>query len=436
MRNKINTKVALVMFAVILMLCSGNIWAADESRQSPVDSEPENIWERDKVFGDMYGLRSDLAAHGVTLDVRLSQYYQAVTSGGVNTNDAYGGKIDYLFNVDAEKLGLGKGLKMFMHAETQFGNSVNGDAGAFAFPNTPMLYPLPGYRGTAITGLLFEQMMGDNFALAGGKINVVDLWTMMYPHTGGGVDGFMNTNMIASALPWFRWVNLSVMGGGFLVLTDDGQIEGGVLAFDSQNSTTTSGFNDLFEEGTAMVGLWRFFFDVNNKPGSLMFAAGASSRDYTSLEKTDWAVIPGEGLEAGEKDEAWTAAVYYDQVFWQCPDNDKQNMRFFTGWSISDGNPSFGKWGGFASVEGWGLVPNREKDRMGAGAFYNQLSGDFKDLTSTIGIEQENVWGTELYYNAEITPSFHLTPNLQLINNQNQSDSTAVILGLRAVIDF
>ena len=73
---------------------------------------------------------------------------------------------------------------------------------------------------------------------------------------------------------------------------------------------------------------------------------------------------------------------------------------------------------------------------MGAGAFYNQISSEFKNLTSTVGIDLENVWGTELYYNAEITPSFHVTPNLQFVNNQNQSDSTAVIVGLRAVIDF
>lgn len=103
---------------------------------------------------------------------------------------------------------------------------------------------------------------------------------------------------------------------------------------------------------------------------------------------------------------------------------------------MSDGNPSFGKWGGFASVEGWGLVPNREKDRMGVGSFYNQLSSEIKDLTSRVGIELENVWGTEVYYNAEITKSMHITGDIQFVNNQNRDDNTAVILGLRAVIDF
>ena len=63
MINKINTKAALIMFAVILMFCSGDIWAANDSKQT-ADVEPENIWARKKVLGDMYGLRSELAKHG------------------------------------------------------------------------------------------------------------------------------------------------------------------------------------------------------------------------------------------------------------------------------------------------------------------------------------------------------------------------------------
>jgi porin len=115
-----------------------------------------DICKRKKLFGDLYGLRSDLAEHGISLDLRSSQFYQGVTSGGVNTNDAYGGKFDYILKIDGHKLGLWEGFFVTMHAESQFGNSIGGDAGAFALPNTSMLYPLPDYRGTAITGLFFE----------------------------------------------------------------------------------------------------------------------------------------------------------------------------------------------------------------------------------------------------------------------------------------
>ena len=73
---------------------------------------------------------------------------------------------------------------------------------------------------------------------------------------------------------------------------------------------------------------------------------------------------------------------------------------------------------------------------MGVGGFFNQLSTDFKELTSTIGFNLRDTWGAELYYNAEITPWFHLTGDMQIIQNQNDNDEVVIIVGLRAVIDF
>lgn len=170
--KKLTVIMVLLVFAVAVQ-CYGET------------DDPDNIWCREKLSGDWGGFRSDLAEHGINIDVKMIHYQQGVTSGGANTNGAYGGKFDYLLNVDGEKAGLGRGFFVTLHAETQFGNSLVGDAGAFSFPNTSMLYPLPDYRGTAITGLLFQQALSENFVLAGGKINVLDLWTMMYPHTGG-----------------------------------------------------------------------------------------------------------------------------------------------------------------------------------------------------------------------------------------------------------
>ena len=73
---------------------------------------------------------------------------------------------------------------------------------------------------------------------------------------------------------------------------------------------------------------------------------------------------------------------------------------------------------------------------MGVGVFYHQLSSDLKDLASDIGGNLTDTWGAEAYYNIEITPWLHLTPNLQVIQNQNGNNDPAVIVGLRSVIEF
>ena len=72
---------------------------------------------------------------------------------------------------------------------------------------------------------------------------------------------------------------------------------------------------------------------------------------------------------------------------------------------------------------------------MGIGYFYQWLSDDFKNLPGRLAPLQ-NMQGGECYYNAEITPWFHITADLQIVEPAIQANDTAVVLGLRAKIDL
>jgi porin len=392
------------------------------------------IWTRPQLFGDWLGARSCLAQHGVIADLELTQFYQGVASGGADEAERYGGKFDYMFTFLSEPMGLWKGGTLIMHAESRFGEAIEGEAGALATPNTNMLYPLPGQNDTAITGLLYLQALNERFALVAGKVNSLDFWTMFYPNVGRGVDGFMNLNSLAAGMPWLRYVQLSENVAGVLAMKGQ-QPQGAVIVFDPNNSSATSGVNNLFDQGAAVLGIWRFFTDWNGKPGSHLFAGGWSSRNYTALDEVKVVVIPGQGLGLAPvpKAGAWTLGYYFDQVIWADPCNAKRKVQLFTGWSISDGNPSFSRWNAFVSVEGFGLIRCREQDRAGVAYFFNGLSDDFRRLVSPV-LALEEVQGVELYYNAAITPWFHLTGDLQVVDNEDEADDPALILGLRAKI--
>ena len=56
----------------------------------------------------------------------------------------------------------------------------------------------------AVTQFLVQQFLTKHFALVAGRVNSVDIWTMFYPENGGGVDAFMNVNMVAIAMPYLR----------------------------------------------------------------------------------------------------------------------------------------------------------------------------------------------------------------------------------------
>ena len=48
----------------------------------------------------------------------------------------------------------------------------------------------------------------------------------------------------------------------------------------------------------------------------------------------------------------------------------------------------------------------------------------------------EAVQGVEFYYNLQVTPWFHLTGDLQVVENGIETDDTAIILGLRGKLDL
>ena len=383
------------------------------------------------LFGDWLGARPWLTEHLIQPDLQLTQFYQGVSSGGNDQTFLYGGKLDYFFTI-------AKGL-IVMHAETRFGESLGpAETGAFTFANTNMLYPLPGEQVTSITGLLVNLPLSERIIVSAGKLNSVDFWTQFYPQVGRGVEGFMNLNVVAAGLPWLRYVNLSENAAGIQVLHERG-VQGGVVVFDLNNSTTTSGVGDLFNDGAGLLGVWRFFTNTFGLPGSHLFAGGWANREYTSLDPTDWTFLPGQGggLIPGEAGNPWSAAYYLEQVLWQDHRNTNRRAQLWTGWSISDGNPSFGRWSGFASIEGYGLLPGRTQDRMGIAYFFNQLSTGFKDLVSTLPDENlQNIHGGEFYYNYTITPSTRLTFDLQVVDTLNADDDAAIILGSRLHINL
>ena len=64
------------------------------------------------------------------------------------------------------------------------------------------------------------------------------------------------------------------------------------------------------------------------------------------------------------------------------------------------------------------------------------MSGDFKTLLGVGGVAFANLQGAEFYYNAAVTPWFHLTGDLQVIQPGMIANDTAVVAGLRANLRF
>jgi len=382
-----------------------------------------------------FGLVPKLAEHGIMYEASITQFYQGVASGGAEQRFRYGDKIDQYFIFDTEKLGLWKGGKLIMHGDTNLGQNSITDAAAFAPVNTAMLLPLPE-PVTAITHFQYEQELGHGWAATVGKFNFLDLWQVMYPNTGRGLEGFMNTSILA---PLNVVPSLPIVfdAAGVMKVGERG-LETVVMAIDTRNTQTVSGLDGLFENGVTIFAGQTFFTEFAGLPGSHAFFGTYATGEFTSFEPSGWIVTPaGAPLLApflSEKDGAWLGAYVLNQKLWMDPCSEKRNINLFGYAGFSDPDTSPYEWTIAASVEAFGLCRAREHDRMGIGYFYSGVSSTLKNDLALLGLQ--DLQGGEVYYNAEITPWFHLTADLQVIQTENSRQDTALAVGLRGKIDL
>jgi porin len=433
-----------LLFATLLLGAFAQTTQAQASTpdKEKASSSEKSIWARDKLTGDWGGLRTDLTKHGIDIDLRLSQYGQWVTSGGVDQSGQYGGTMDYRVNADGKKLlGSWDGLSLNMHARTRFGEDVNADAGDLVIQNTGLMMPAPAdYHNTDVTGLVVSQYLpffGGLANVTAGVLDVVDTLNGFFPNLGYGQEGFWNINSTVTALPWFGAVRgLSLYGAVAVTINEEFKmVESGFLVTGTENvSTSWSSLSDSFDD-VWMAAFHRFYWKMDDKMGYFMVFGGYSTREQPSNEKHDFIVIPGEGIESTEEENPWDIAFYLYQDFWQAEGDSDRKANFMIGGTVGPENPQFAQYHLFANVETYGLMATRPHDRIGVSGWKNWLSDDFKDLVS-VETDLRDLYGFELYYNFEVTPWSHLTADLQLVENEREDDSFAVIPGVRLVIDL
>ncbi len=177
---------------------------------------------------------------------------------------------------------------------------------------------------------------------------------------------------------------------------------------------------------------------IRDKLGFVMFVAGGGTKEYASNDPHDWLDFPGAGIGpvSTVKQQPWSTAYYLSQDIWQDRCNKNRKVNFLVAGSWADSNPSFFNWNVISHLEAYGLNPSRPGERMGIAGWYNGLTSDFKDLAATAGVPTRDNWGMEIYYHREITPWFHLTGDMQVLQNSSRQADSGMVLGFRAIVDL
>jgi porin len=386
--------------------------------------------ERDTLTGDWGGGRTWLKEHGITIKPRLTQFYQGLTAGAGDHGFEYGGKADLLLNADLGKLGLWNGFSMTVHAEYNFGQSVNGSGGTIAPVNTALYFPgIEGADRSDLSSVYFGQTFGDSVSLLFGKINIIDI-AASRPFAGGaGIDSFWNIVFVA---PPSGTVPPYLFGALLSVRTEPATF--GLWVYDPNDVVNKSGFEDPFADGITFRGSVEFPVTIAGRSGHQGFVATYSTMGGTERNTTLGLSLPGWPETFTTKNDRYYFAYTFDQYLYQSKQNPKEGFGLFGQFGISDGNPNRLYWSGHVGVGGTGLIPGRSLDNWGMGYYYLAPSTDLKNALAPVErIRDEQ--GLEIFYNFALTPWFILGADVQIIRPTLEND-TAVFIGLRNVIRF
>jgi porin len=411
--------------AVMTFMAASGIFASENA------SLAQPGWlEKETMIGDWGGARTWLQEHGITVSPRLSQFGQGMPSGDGNHGFEYGGKADVLLNADLSKLGLWNGFSMTVHAEYNFGHSVNGYGGTVAPVNTALYFPgMEGDDAFDLSSVYFGQKFGDDVSLVFGKINIVDIAAGKPFMGGAGIDSFWNAVFVASpsgAVPPY------LFGALLSVRTEPATF--GLWIYDPNDMANKTGFEDPFTDGVTFRGSVDFNVTIAGKSGHQGLVALYSTKDGNDLGSLDELLIPQWPGNVGTKDKRYYFAYTFDQYLYQSKANPQEGVGLFGQFGISDGNPNRLYCMAFMGVGGKGLIPGRSRDNWGAGYYYAGISPDLKDsLASVMTIDNEQ--GCEIFYNISVTPWLTMGADVQVID-PSLKDDTAVFSGVRTVVRF
>lgn len=390
-----------------------------------------DFWNQTTLTQNLFQRRPCLAEQGITFDADVAQFYTGVAAGGNEQEFRYAGHGDYVMNIDSGKLGGPQGLFVKLRAEHRFGESINSATGAIIPANILPELPVADSDQLYLTNVLFTQMFSETFGVFAGKLDTLDGDMNAFAH-GRGKTQFSNAAFVATPIG-LRTIVYSSLGTGFLIMRE-GEPIFTFTVINSTDTSRTSGFGELFANGASVIPELRLPTNLFGRPGHFLFGASWSSRNYAALEQDPFIVLPD--IPISRKTDSWSLYWNFDQYLFVAPNDSERGWGVFGRAGIADADTNPIAWFLSFGVGGNSPISSREADTFGLGWYYSATSDRLAPFINNILGGVGDGYGVEMFYNIEVTKWFHLTADMQVLRPARQTVDTALLVGLRAVIDL
>lgn len=388
------------------------------------------LYTTPQLTGDWFGTRTSLEEQGVTVLADSTNFYFGNVAGGVTRDFEFAGHGDYLMLVDGHKRWGLEGFSVKLRAEHRYGETLDDDVGAFFSPT--ILADLPKFDSERLylTNVLLMQAIGERVTVFAGKMDTLDGDMNAFAHGRGKTQfsnlGFVFNPIVAATVPY------STLGAGFVVVDQAQQPLLGFTVLNSQDTTGTSGFEQLFNDGVLLSAYLRLPTSFFALPGHQLLGGTWNNRLYNSIGD---AYIDYPDLVIPQTRASWSIFWNFDQYLVY----DEATQR---GWGpfgragIADDNTNPLAWFLSFGIGGNSPIESRSADRFGAGWFYASTSNQIGPVLESVFGPIGNGQGIELFYNYQLTPAIYITPDLQVLVPARQEVDTSLVVGVRAQLIF
>jgi porin len=417
--------IALVLLAV---LAAWLPWSTARG-QHVASLEPYGLCTTPQLTGDWFGARSSLAESGITFLSDSTNFYFGNTAGGVTRDFDFAGHNDYVMLVDGAKRWGRDGFSVKLKAEHRYGETLDNDIGAFFSPT--ILADLPKFDSERLylTNVLFTQALSEDLVVFAGKMDTLDGDMNAFAHGRGKTQfsnlAFVFNPIVADTVPY------STLGAGFVVLRE-GQPVLGLTVLNSNDTTGTSGFEQLFNDGVLLSAYLRLPTQFFDRPGHQLFGGTWNNRLYNSLGD---AYIDYPDLVIPTTRASWSLFWNFDQYL-VYDDETGRGWGPFGRAGIADDNTNPLAWFLSFGLGGDSPIASRPADRFGIGWYYASTSSQIGPVLEAAFGQIGNGQGFECFYNYQLTPAIYLTPDLQVIVPAREEIDAALVIGLRAQMIF
>ena len=395
----------------ILFALNTNLAVAGEGI-IPTPDYTGSLLERSTVTGDWGGVRQDLANNGLQADFKVVTTYQNMFDGGIDRDDGFVSTQDLHIQLDTGKADLWPGGLLKFRVQSRVGDSLKG-VGGFSPTNANALFPNDldniNEDTIGITELVYTQFLSPQFGILAGLINTTEGDANELAGSLSSSSHFMNSSFLLS-LGELRTVPSSTLGAGFIFIPTD-WLMGSIVILDTEESATENPFDT--SSGSTLTTEWKAKYEIGGLPGAQTFGfLYAFDNEFRSTDQDPRGSFPP-GLITGRSpntvSDSW---AFYHNAHQYIQYEDGRGWGVFTRFGINERESNPIDWTAAVGISGKGLLDFRPNDTFGIGYYHLELTDT--RLFDALDINDEN--GFEVWYNAEITPWFHLTADLQIID--------------------